>query len=672
MGLLTDFYHRPWHWRKVQEASLAEFVNPECVAEVVPSVEPEGETTVRDLIDDHQRLTVAELLYQAIAAQEVDYDLEGYVPDTNAVQRIRTPHQVWTRRRATCLDLALLYAGACLNEGLRPLIIVLEGHALAAVVDTNFAPPLPEPSRDIDTLRSLIDNQTVVPVECTGMANGRNYDFDFETARERALANIEARPLDFFFDPRQLQQDGRVEPRPCRGVSIPKVGATVAAAIALTAGAGWLMLQPDPPAMAESDGANLTVYPFAYDGKGDNAVAGAVASDLTLRLRQGLDANEQLRTDRRPGWGVWGPGELNVDVGDGPALDDDLGPELAKRNIDVAVYGLVDEGFTTFVDVNIWFQPSSRADLGGIVGPVAIRRDSAGTNGSVQAIAADLQPEVNRWIDLLTGLAILYDATSADDLLEARTLFDDIADSNERSGKADQLTALARLLVGGAHVMLDGTLPANADEPRDRNFELGAAAFTEAVRLGDDVDPQIAARARIGYAQLLLLHSGCLPDSYDPAELAEAENQVAAAREAGLERSPGRSATDPAEITIKADLAQAWISWCRWRVGETNGQAALGQLSDVVETYRLRSDFDEQQRVAHIASRALTLRALMLADRDYTLADPARAEADALLAQCLSPLLSQGFVHDEIRSDLLSDFPDFDPQANKETCRDLL
>lgn len=675
MSLLADFYHRPWHWRKVQEASLAEFVNAECVAEVVPSIDPDGDVTVRDLIDDHNRAEVAELIYDAISSHEIDYDLEGYVPDTNAVQRIRAPHQIWTRKRATCLDLALLYAGACLNEGLRPIIVVLEGHALTAVVDSNFAPPLPEPSRDADALKTLIENQTIIPVECTGMTNGRNYDFDFETAKTRALANIEARPLDFFFDPGQLQQDGRVEPRPCRGVSLPKLAGTAAAGLAAIIGLGWWQLQPDAPVMDESDGANLAVFPFDYEGEGDDGLASAVATDLRLRLRQGLNEREQLRTDQRSGWEVWGPTQLQADAGDGPTLDADLGPELAKRNIDVAVYGRIEEDFTTFTDVSMWFQPSSRADLGGIVGPVIIREDTDGSNGSVQAIAGDLQPQVNHWIDVLTGLATLYDATSADDLLEARQLFDDVADdaAAETPGNSTQLTALANLLVGGTHVMLDGTLPADADDARDQNFALGSTAFREAIQLSESIDQQLEARARVGYAQLLLLHSGCLADSYDPAELAEAEAQLATARNARPERElRGIDGIDPAEIPIKADLGKAWVSWCRWRAGETDGTVAADELSAVIDNYQQRANFDEQQRVAHIASRALTLRALLLADPDFNANDGQQASADALLAQCLSPLLSQDFVRDEIRSNLLTQFPDFENQSPKETCRDLL
>ncbi|MFD3539279.1 hypothetical protein ACFWUQ_07240 [Streptomyces sp. NPDC058662] len=89
----------------------------------------------------------ARALYEAFAALGVQYADEPTTSDPGR-QTVRPPDQVLSRpRHGTCLDLAVAFAGACLDAGLHPLIVVLAGarpgdpaHALVAVwLDGNWS-----------------------------------------------------------------------------------------------------------------------------------------------------------------------------------------------------------------------------------------------------------------------------------------------------------------------------------------------------------------------------------------------------------------------------------------------------------------------------------------------------------------------------------------------------
>jgi len=654
---------RPWHWRKVEEASLARYVNAECVAEVVPPVDPEGEATVRDLLDDGRHELVAEHVYNLISDHGIDYDVEGYVPDTNAVQRIRTPVEMWNRQRGTCLDLALLYAGACLNEGLRPLVVVLDGHALAAVVTAQFPLPLPEPSSDADMLMGWIEAGSVAPVECTGMADGENYDFDFSTAKAKGRELIESTNLDFFFDPRQLQQDGRVEPEPCHRLSIPRVVASLVAAAVIVGGGLWFLTRPGPPVMATTGGSNLAVFPFGQVGDDGGDVGTTMASALALSLRDEFNSRDELQSANQPGWDVWGPTQLAADTGDAPALSDNLGDELAKRNIDVAVYGLVEEANDrTFTDVNIWFQPSQRGSLGGLSGPVEVRRDFDGSNGSVGQVADDVTDELDGWFTVLSGLGLVQDAESVDDLLAARARFDDAAQIGQRTPDGQQLRALAELLIGGTHLLIDSTIRADEDDARRLNLQLATNAYGTAIAIA--VSNELTARAHLGLAEVSVLSSGCEPDEHDDSLLAAADDHVATAASS----APATGTDDPAELRYKSMLMEARVEWCRWAAGRAEDGPAVALLDQVIADFEGREQRAERQRTEHLAAQAYALRALIRGG-GTAVADLETAVADAVRAQCLSPDLSTAFLRDRIRGQLEDRLADSYPELTKESCR---
>ncbi|CAM5365680.1 hypothetical protein GCM10010329_85430 [Streptomyces spiroverticillatus] len=71
----------------------------------------------------------ARALYEAFAAFRIQYADEPTTSDPGR-QAVRPPDQVLARpRHGTCLDLALAYCGACLDAGLHPLLVVLDGPA---------------------------------------------------------------------------------------------------------------------------------------------------------------------------------------------------------------------------------------------------------------------------------------------------------------------------------------------------------------------------------------------------------------------------------------------------------------------------------------------------------------------------------------------------------------
>ncbi|HET8681286.1 MAG TPA: tetratricopeptide repeat protein [Micromonosporaceae bacterium] len=80
------------------------------------------------------------LLYEAFAARRIRYADEPATSEPGR-QAIRPPDQVLvTPRHGTCLDLCVTYAGACLDAGLHPMVVVLDparpgavGHAVVVV-----------------------------------------------------------------------------------------------------------------------------------------------------------------------------------------------------------------------------------------------------------------------------------------------------------------------------------------------------------------------------------------------------------------------------------------------------------------------------------------------------------------------------------------------------------
>src|SRR5262245_17279046 len=108
---------RDWiPWRLDEPRSLARYVLPDVVGEYLRLPGPSGDSPA-------QRLGV---VYEAVAGAGIRYAHEP-PPGLPDVQEIRTPAEVlWAPGHATCLDLAVTFAGACRKAGLEPLIMLIE------------------------------------------------------------------------------------------------------------------------------------------------------------------------------------------------------------------------------------------------------------------------------------------------------------------------------------------------------------------------------------------------------------------------------------------------------------------------------------------------------------------------------------------------------------------
>ncbi len=172
-----------WEWSKVDDKGLARYVTSEA-ANLVRL--PENRQDVARHIDGRRQLV--EAIYNALVNtnKDVRYAPEKYHPSA-ALQPIRTPSEVLdTPGEGTCLDLAALFCGLCLGYELLPLLIVLEGHALAAVSLSHGLPEWDainraeleffgdEPLSDADQLRELIDSGRYLAIECTGFAYSKS------------------------------------------------------------------------------------------------------------------------------------------------------------------------------------------------------------------------------------------------------------------------------------------------------------------------------------------------------------------------------------------------------------------------------------------------------------------------------------------------------------------
>ncbi|WP_327681775.1 hypothetical protein [Kitasatospora sp. NBC_00458] len=125
-----------------EDAALAKYVRPDEVAALVRLPGPAGGS----------RLDQARAVYEALAGAGITYSYEA-PSDEAGRQAVRQPAEVlWSPRHATCLDLALVLAAACLHAGLHPFVLLVDppggsgpGHALLGVRVDDPDPGEPRP-----------------------------------------------------------------------------------------------------------------------------------------------------------------------------------------------------------------------------------------------------------------------------------------------------------------------------------------------------------------------------------------------------------------------------------------------------------------------------------------------------------------------------------------------
>ena len=127
-------------------------------------------------------------LYSAISAQTLQYAEPPASFGTDG-QKIRTPDRVLETRVATCLDLAMLFASCLEQAGLRPVVLIQEGHAWVGVWlhSACFPDSLTD---DVQSVRKRVDSGEFLAFETTGVAQHHSYRPSLRIAVEQGHAHL--------------------------------------------------------------------------------------------------------------------------------------------------------------------------------------------------------------------------------------------------------------------------------------------------------------------------------------------------------------------------------------------------------------------------------------------------------------------------------------------------
>ncbi|KST67839.1 HEAT repeat domain-containing protein, partial [Mastigocoleus testarum] len=132
-----------------------------------------------------KRRELVRKIYDALCQHEIEYELNEDNLFSSEQQIIRKPEEILdTKRKGTCLDLAILFCAICWYYDLLPILILLEGHALAAVSLTHRRRFWENEKRqgeeifsnedgsltDANKLWRIIKREEYLAVECTGFA----------------------------------------------------------------------------------------------------------------------------------------------------------------------------------------------------------------------------------------------------------------------------------------------------------------------------------------------------------------------------------------------------------------------------------------------------------------------------------------------------------------------
>jgi hypothetical protein len=222
------------NWSVDERSTLARYVLSDVAQQISLGV-------VRDdAIKRGDRLTVVHAIYDALLKLQLHYSREVWSPQ-DGPQVIRDPAAIFRGGNATCLDLALLFAGTCLGHELLPLVVLVEGHAFVAV--SLLDDPRDPVNRarlgrdgpwinegmlsDSNTFSTLIEEDSghYLPVECTGFAktveigsdvpegsDRKEGYLDFEAAVKAGRAQSIERQFLFAIDPAVRQRVKMVAP----------------------------------------------------------------------------------------------------------------------------------------------------------------------------------------------------------------------------------------------------------------------------------------------------------------------------------------------------------------------------------------------------------------------------------------------------------------------------
>ncbi|MBB5496611.1 DUF3320 domain-containing protein [Paraburkholderia sp. MM5384-R2] len=127
-------------------------------------------------------------IYSTLAAENLQY---AEPPASFGVdgQKIRTPDRVIEGRVATCLDLAMLFSSCLEQAGLRPVVLLKDGHAWVGVWlhQACFADPLTD---DVQAVRKRVDSGEFLVFETTAVAQHSSRRPSLRIALEQGAVHL--------------------------------------------------------------------------------------------------------------------------------------------------------------------------------------------------------------------------------------------------------------------------------------------------------------------------------------------------------------------------------------------------------------------------------------------------------------------------------------------------
>lgn len=157
-------------------------------------------------------------IYSTLAAETLHY---AEPPASFGVdgQKIRTPDRILDARVATCLDLAMLFSSCLEQAGLRPVILLKEGHAWVGVWlhQASFADPLTD---DVQAVRKRVDSGEFLVFETTGIAQHPNFRPSLRRALEQGAAHLREEGTFRYAIDVHRARELQIKPLPSRAVTV--------------------------------------------------------------------------------------------------------------------------------------------------------------------------------------------------------------------------------------------------------------------------------------------------------------------------------------------------------------------------------------------------------------------------------------------------------------------
>lgn len=153
-------------------------------------------------------------LYSTIAAENLQY-AEPPASFGSDGQKIRTADRILEGRVATCLDLAMLFASCLEQAGLRPVILMKQGHAWVGVWlhTASFPYPLTD---DVQAVRKRVGTGEFLVFETTGVAQHRAIRPSLRIAMEQGAKHLQEEDSFLYAVDIHLARGEQIKPLPSR------------------------------------------------------------------------------------------------------------------------------------------------------------------------------------------------------------------------------------------------------------------------------------------------------------------------------------------------------------------------------------------------------------------------------------------------------------------------